>query len=101
MKRQRKTTEILDWEELEEAPNTRGPFPFFDRRARSSTFRSIGHRLQRLHPKAGWKHRRIPSHAQGLIDFLAAAQYKMLIPRVKISSILPFGKPEYLINPAR
>ena len=46
MKRQRKTTELLDWEELEEAPNTRGAFSFL--RPQSSVINIQEHRQQEL-----------------------------------------------------
>jgi hypothetical protein len=46
MKRQRKTTELLDWEELEEAPNTRGAFSFL--RPQSPVINIQEHRQQEL-----------------------------------------------------
>jgi hypothetical protein len=44
MKRQRNTTELLDWEELEEAPNTRGAFSFL--RPQSAVINIQEHRWQ-------------------------------------------------------
>lgn len=44
MKRQRNTTELLDWEELEEAPNTRGAFSFL--RPQSPVINIQEHRQQ-------------------------------------------------------
>jgi hypothetical protein len=46
MKRQRKTAELLDWEELEEAPNTRGAFSFL--RPQSQVISIREHRQQEL-----------------------------------------------------
>jgi hypothetical protein len=46
MKRQRNTTERLDWEELEEAPNTRGAFSFL--RPQSPVINIQEHRQQAL-----------------------------------------------------
>jgi hypothetical protein len=46
MKRQRNTTELLDWEELEEAPNTRGAFSFL--RPQSTVIDIQEHRRQDL-----------------------------------------------------
>ena len=46
MKRQRKTTELLDWEELEDAPNTRGAFSFL--RPQSPVINIQEHRQQEL-----------------------------------------------------
>jgi hypothetical protein len=46
MKRQRRTTELLDWEELEGAPNTRGAFSFL--RPQSPVINIQEHRQQEL-----------------------------------------------------
>jgi hypothetical protein len=46
MKRQRNTTELLDWEELEEAPNTRGAFSFL--RPQNAVINIQEHRRQEL-----------------------------------------------------
>ncbi len=107
MKRQPNSTEVLDWEELEQAPNPRGAFSFL--RPQSPVINTQEHRQQELTPAAGTgsKHKTSKVDVTPVVDtllvpqdfptvrdhtrFIAAIRFRMGTLRERISSTRLFG----------